>query len=113
MKSPAGTFLKHGALRMMAAGVLCSLFSAGPSSATADTLRCGDELVVRGQRPYEVLERCGSPYYEDRRVEWRYPGFTVYVDEWVYDGGNNRFRRELLFENGRLVDINLRPKPRT
>ena len=83
---------------------------AGPAAAL-DPLRCGDQVVVRGQRPYEVFERCGAPGFELTRVEWRYPGILVQVDEWVYDLGRNRFRRELLFENGRLIDINLRGKP--
>lgn len=88
-----------------------ALLAAPLPSQALDPLRCGDEVVERGQRPYEVFERCGAPGYEFTRVEWRYPGILVQVDEWVYDLGRNRFRRELLFENGRLMDINLRPRP--
>jgi hypothetical protein len=92
--------------------LLTFLLSGLAGVATAlDPLRCGDQVVVRGQRPYEVFERCGAPGYELTRVEWRYPGILVQVDEWVYDLGRNRFRRELKFENGRLIDINLRGKP--
>ncbi|MEM6708599.1 MAG: DUF2845 domain-containing protein [Pseudomonadota bacterium] len=101
-------------LRLMvaAAGLALSVGGFVPTASAVETLRCGDQLVARGYRPYEVRERCGVPGYEQQRAEWRYPGYLVYVDEWVYDLGDNRFRRELVFENGRLVDIELRPRPR-
>jgi hypothetical protein len=49
--------------------------------------------------------------YEDRRVEFLYEGVPVYVDEWLYDLGDNRFRRLLRFENGRLRKVELVGKP--
>ena len=100
-------------LQRMAGRLLLALaLTAGAGGAVAlDPLRCGEQVVVRGQRPYEVFERCGAPGYELTRVEWRYPGILVQVDEWVYDLGRTRFRRELRFENGRLIDINLRGRP--
>ena len=45
-------------------------------------------------------------------ADYRYPGILVYVDEWIYDLGRNKFRRLLTFENGRLVRIETRDKPR-
>lgn len=73
--------------------------------------RCDTELVVRGMTPLEVLERCGEPVYELGWTDYRYPGRFVRVDEWTYEPGDNRFRRLLTFENGRLREIETRPKP--
>ncbi|MEM1434222.1 MAG: DUF2845 domain-containing protein [Pseudomonadota bacterium] len=103
--------LLTGNIRSRRLLVALGLWAATGVALAVDPLRCGDQVVERGQRPYEVVERCGTPGYEFRRIEWRYPGILVQVDEWVYDLGRNRFRRELLFENGRLIDINLRGRP--
>jgi hypothetical protein len=62
--------------------------------------------------PFEVLERCGTPEHELGWMDYRYPGYLVRVDEWLYDLGSNRFRRLLTFENGRLQHIETRDKPR-
>jgi hypothetical protein len=75
-------------------------------------LRCDRSLVSRGFTHLEVLERCGAPLFEMQFADYRYPGFLVYVDEWTYDLGRNKFRRLLTFENGRLVRIELRGKPK-
>ena len=75
-------------------------------------MRCGESLVERGFTPLEVLERCGAPEFEMRWTDYRYPGIWVHVDEWIYHLGSNKFRRLLTFENGRLVRIELRDKPR-
>jgi hypothetical protein len=73
--------------------------------------RCQTELVRRGMTPLEVLERCGAPEYELGWTDFRYPGLFVRVDEWTYDLGRNKFRRQLTFENGRLIRIETRGKP--
>ena len=75
-------------------------------------LRCDTSMVQRGFTLYEVEERCGPPVYEYRRTDYRYPGYFVDVEEWVYESGRNRFRRQLIFENGRLRFIETRRKPR-
>jgi len=85
------------------AGVLTAPASAG--------FRCDTELVSDGMTPIEVLERCGEPEFELGWTDYRYPGLFVRVDEWSYNLGSNRFRRLLTFENGRLVDIEMRDKP--
>lgn len=85
-------------------------FAAGTAAAG---LRCDTTLIARGMTPPEVVERCGDPEYESAFVEVRQPGVWVYVDEWLYNLGSNRFRRLLTFENGRLVRIETRAKPRT
>ena len=75
-------------------------------------LRCDQSLVGRGLTPFEVLERCGAPEFELGFADYRYPGILVHVDEWTYELGHNKFRRLLTFENGRLVRIEMRSKPK-
>ena len=78
----------------------------------AAALRCDESLITRGLTLFEVLERCGSPEFELQFADYRYPGILVHVDEWTYELGRNKFRRLLTFENGRLVRIETRGKPR-
>ena len=76
------------------------------------TMRCDQALIARGFLLYEVEERCGPPTASYSRVDVRYPQRLVYVDEWIYEQGSNRFRRVLHFENGRLRRIEMIRKPR-
>jgi hypothetical protein len=89
--------------------LILGLSSAQPAHAE---LRCASDLVQRGMTTLEVMERCGYPVYEFGWTDYRYPGYLVRVDEWTYDLGENRFRRLLTFENGRLVRIETRRKPK-
>lgn len=89
---------------------LCLLLATASALAEAG-LRCDDDLVSRGMTPVEVFERCGDPEFEQAWTDFRYPGRFVRVSEWSYNLGDNRFRRLLTFENGRLVRIETRDKP--
>ena len=86
-------------------------------AAPAEALRCGNDLITRGDRTSEVRALCGEPGQIERRSEWRTRGVvdrrsgayietTEVVDivEWTYDFGPRRLVRQLRFENGRLVD---------
>lgn len=94
-----------------AAALLCLCGALAAGEARAGGLRCEDQLVEEGFTFVEVLERCGAPAFETQRPAWLVPGVVVFVDEWTYELGRNRFRRLLTFENGRLVRIETRPKP--
>ena len=74
-------------------------------------MRCGDNIVQRGQTFFEVLERCGKPQLEYAWDHYYVPGVQARVTEWVYEQGSNKFRRILTFEEGRLRTIELRAKP--
>lgn len=91
--------------------ILLSCFTGLLAAPASAGFRCDTELVADGMTPLEVLERCGEPEYELGWTDYRYPGLFVRVDQWSYNLGSNRFRRLLIFENGRLVDIELRDKP--
>ena len=82
------------------------------SGSAQASFRCNSSLVSRGLTFIEVLERCGAPELEYQRLAYAVRGVLVIQDEWVYEQGPNRFRRQLTFENGRLVRIETRPKPR-
>ena len=86
------------------------------ASAPAQALRCGNDLVTRGDRTGEVRALCGEPEQIDERLERRTRGVldrlsgayvetteTVEIVEWTYDFGPRRLVRQLRFENGRLV----------
>jgi hypothetical protein len=84
----------------------------------ASAMRCGNQLVLIGDRHYDVLSKCGEPDAREERPEKRY--FRVFregqflevlqeviVEEWTYNLGPNLFIRILRFENGRLVEIEM------
>lgn len=76
------------------------------SAAQADTLRCGTQLVSLGDRPFEVIRKCGEPVYRDPI------GYTLgphdrreyMIEEWVY-GPSNGMLSILRFEGNRLIAI--------
>ncbi len=87
-------------------------------AAAAQALRCGNDLVQKGDHITEVLEKCGEPDYREKWIEdaiiHRRPHRllppehtigSVVVSLWTYNFGRRQFMRELRFENGRLVDI--------
>lgn len=92
-------------------GVLLAALPAMLPDAAFATMRCGDDLVQRGFTFFEVLERCGEPDLQYAWDQLYVPGVQARVTEWVYEQGPTRFRRVLTFEEGRLRDIELRPKP--
>lgn len=58
-------------------------------------MRCGNALVLTGDREFEVLNKCGEPDF-------------VAIDGWAYNFGPNLFIHYLRFDNGRLTEIELR-----
>ena len=87
------------------------VFPAVTAGAVLADMRCGENLIDEGQLPYEVLERCGEPEARSERPQFLAPGVVIWVEEWLYEFGSNRFRRLLVFRAGRLSRIELRPKP--
>ena len=96
------------------------------STASADSgFRCGSgRLVSVGDRAGEVLDRCGEPDAVIQRVEKRKVKhkitrrvgsveesiveereIEVPIDEWTNDLGRNAFIRYVIFENGKVVNV--------
>lgn len=102
--------MKH----LAAVSLLVWVLILGAGSASA--MRCGNQLVLIGDRFHDVLNKCGEPDAREERPERRYfrvfreGGFfevlqEVTVEEWTYNLGPSMFIRILRFENGRLVEI--------
>ncbi len=98
-------------------------------------LRCGRELVIKGDYKADVIDKCGEPDHVETRYEHRgyannaeitnygafnrrgfpanrfnygqqnYRDVEVEIEEWVYNFGSTRLRKVLRFENGRLTDV--------
>ena len=107
MSFPDRWLISGGAARWL--GCLLGALLAMP--ATANSLRCDNTIIREGQHMYDVSAWCGAPLAEFSRVEYLTRDVFVYVDEWVYQFGANRFERLLRFENGRLRRIELLAKP--
>lgn len=94
----------------------------------ANSLRCGNKLVLVGDTMYQVKTKCGDPDDAIHRTEMRTvtheesepcensqqhvrctksveTSIEVIIDEWTYDFGTNRFIEKLRFENGSLASI--------
>lgn len=101
------------AILLSLTGLLLMTASIGLSfAAGAASLRCDKAILREGAHMFEVSELCGEPVAQYSRLEHLHPDVVVYVDEWVYQFGLNKFQRLLRFENGRLRDISTLNKPR-
>jgi hypothetical protein len=83
-------------------------------------LRCGNDLIAKGDRKIEVLKACGEPTlidtWEEESVAFRGNEAVVIgekginaVELWTYNFGPMRFMQFLRFVNGRLEDITVGP----
>jgi len=74
---------------------------------------CDTDILGTGLSQYEVLQRCGEPFFRDSRIEEVFSGISGgsrrlverRIDEWTYNLGPTRFMRILTFKNGRLEEI--------
>lgn len=103
MSDPA---MKTVRLAGLALAVVFSLLA--PPAALA--FRCGKVLVSEGDSKAEVLIKCGAP---DWKTQWSedfvggpYPVVSSEKERWLYNLGPQRFMRILLFEDGRLSEVN-------
>ncbi len=76
-------------------------------------VRCDTGILGTGLSQYEVLQRCGEPFFKDSRREEIFSSISGgnrhlverRIDEWTYNLGPNRFMRILTFNNGLLEEI--------
>ncbi len=99
----------------------------------ASALRCGSNLIVKGDRKIEVLKECGEPEFIEKWEEETVTHITGENDEiqgdlfigretnigkshldrreeWTYNFGSSRFMQYVTFINGRLKKIEDGPK---
>lgn len=98
--------------------ILAIALVVAPSVVTAG-MRCGKQLVLKGYNFDEVSQLCGEAdatyAMADRyiyrsiknNIEENAIAEVIKVDLWVYRGGENELSRNLYFENGVLVKIEL------
>jgi len=83
-------------------------------------LRCGSELVSKGDRKIEVLKACSEPFlvdnWEEENVAFQGDEATVVgektihsIEVWTYNFGPTRFMQFLRFKNGKLDNISTGP----
>jgi Protein of unknown function (DUF2845) len=88
------------------------------ASATADSMRCGSQLISEGDAIEDVLNLCGEPAARQRTWIERRPRFEVGgqefsfpgqedvpVDLWTYDFGPNKLMRRIRFVAGKVDAI--------
>lgn len=100
-------------MRVCVAALFVMLLSTG--NAWADSFRCNNNVVKRGDSSFDVLQHCGEPDWEQTRYEEILRGdprgfqvrYLVTVEEWLYKGRSGRFDRRLIFYDGRLHRVKL------
>jgi hypothetical protein len=105
-----------------------------PIASAADSMRCGNRVVADGDPKAKVAELCGKPTQTERRTVYRsgiprqelsaglYASepvsdrellihdrslVEVEVDVWLYNPGRSRLMREVVFQDGRVVAVNV------
>ena len=89
-----------------------------PAAASADTMRCGSQLISEGDSIDKVLTLCGEPVQRSRTWITRQPRFEfggrdvpfpgsedVPVDLWTYDFGSSRLMRRVRMVAGKVESI--------
>lgn len=73
----------------------------------AQAFRCGTDLVHPGDRPHDVVLKCGEPDFRERHAGTYIPGAGPVggTEIWYYNPGGNRLLRILVFRQGRLQSI--------
>ncbi len=101
------------AVAKLLVAALVSLQMPGMADALqSGTMRCRSGIVSLDDTVPDVLRKCGSPVYQDRReetssfVQRHGRSFeTVTVDTWIYNFGPQEFMYEVTFRNGRVTRI--------
>lgn len=112
--------------------VLCIFLFGFSDSVQARAFRCDSFVIDVGMHKAEVMKKCGVPAMRDQRIEKRRQSLTqmqskslvrslptqatqnfvqsereleIQIEEWVYNFGSQRFMQLLIFEDGRLKQI--------
>lgn len=107
---------------------------AAPIADAADSMRCSNRVIADGDPKAKVTELCGKPTHTERRMVYRsgiprqeFLGdhdssrpirdrellihdrsvVEVEVDVWLYNRGRSRLMREVVFHDGRVVEVNV------
>ncbi|MCG6893018.1 MAG: DUF2845 domain-containing protein [Desulfobacteraceae bacterium] len=83
--------------------VLCTALLVVPPAAFS--LRCGSQIVERGDTKQRVYRACGEPDYQEVTGFQDIGRATVKIEIWFYDFGPQKFTQTLTFHGNRLVRI--------
>jgi hypothetical protein len=91
------------------------------AQASADSMRCGHQLVSSGDSRSEVRAKCGEPTDVETRTVLRRSGFDIQgrrglnfnqdtfveipIEVWTYNFGPYKLMRQVQFINGRIDEI--------
>lgn len=105
MRSTAVVYLLLGWLFVLQMPVSADALQTG-------TMRCRSGIVSIDDTIPDVLRKCGSPAFQDRReqtnsFEQRHGRSyeIITVDSWIYNFGPQEFMYEVTFQNGRVARI--------
>lgn len=78
-----------------------------PWPVAAETLRCGNSLVARGDFAVEILEQCGEPDFIDQWQQNVVGSLRTVpdIEQWYYNFGSSQLVQILEFRAGRLQRI--------
>ena len=75
--------------------IVASVLIGGFASAAA--LKCGTKYVRQGDTEFEVIQKCGEPFYTSRGGR-----------NWYYEQSHGSFVREVIFNGrGRVTRVNM------
>ena len=105
-------------LARVTAWVILGLALPAATTAHAQSMRCGNDLVNVGDGKASVQQKCGTPVTTDSfckpvdksAAAGTDPSRAVVlpcesVDEWTYNPGRGQFMTTLRFESGKLTSI--------
>lgn len=104
-------------MQIQTVAVILALSAFMPNLASADTMRCGDKLIVTGDSTSKVLLTCGEPFLkeslstEEEKLKDNTPqgskttAVEVLVEKWTYTPGEGKFIKVLIFRDGLLDEI--------
>ncbi len=82
-------------LKQVGLVILASIISGGVASAAQ--LKCGNKYVHQGDTEFEVVQKCGQPFYTSRGGR-----------NWFFEQSRGTFVREVIFNaQGRVMQINM------
>ncbi|MCC2617927.1 DUF2845 domain-containing protein [Aestuariibacter halophilus] len=85
--------------------ILLSALVLTSTSASADSFRCNNKVVVDGESTGEVLAKCGTPKMQETVGYVKIDDAYVNVVKLYYDKGKGKLLHILEFHNGKLFSI--------
>jgi hypothetical protein len=93
----------------MKAALLLMMILGVPSLAAAESIRCGNRIIMRGSSSAELASFCGDPAQVSKSSSYSSGAVgsveQIDVEIWTYNFGPNQFMERVRIENGLVVQI--------